>query len=218
MDAYGAKYMAQIIGGPDWINKDSYIIHGKIPDDLEAALKKMTPQDGIDQNRSMQQSLLAERFHLKAHFETRILPVYELVAAKDGLKITEVPAPPERKVGDPPLRPHPGESLPAGSSMATVNGNGLRVLNGRAIQMTLLARIISADAGNRPIVDHTGFTGYFDITDLTWAPLSDAVTDSTSDALSINGALEQTLGLKVVPAKDPIEVLVIDQIERPSAN
>jgi uncharacterized protein (TIGR03435 family) len=218
MDAYGAKYAAQVIGGPDWLSKDSYVIHGKVPDDVQAVLQKMTSQDRIDQNRSMQQSLLADRFHLKAHFETRVLPVYELVPAKGGLKITEVPAPPERKPGDPPIRHPADDPLPPGSSMGSFNSNGLRGLNARAIKMQLLARIIGGDAGDRPIVDHTGFTGYFDIKDLTWAPLGDASADSAPDAPSLIGALEKTLGIKLVPAKDPIEVLVIDHIEKPSEN
>jgi uncharacterized protein (TIGR03435 family) len=218
MDAYGAKYAAQIIGGPDWLNKDSYVIQGKVPDDLEAVLKKMTSQDRIDKNRSMQQSLLADRFHLTAHLETRVLPVYELVPAKGGLKITEVPAPPERKPGEPPIGHRAGDPLPPGSSMGSFNSNGLRVLNARAIKMQLLARIIGSDAGNRPIVDHTGFSGYFDIKDLTWAPLGDASADNAPDAPSLIGALEKTLGIKLVPAKDPIEVLVIDHIEKPSEN
>jgi uncharacterized protein (TIGR03435 family) len=218
MDAYGAKYAAQVIGGPDWINKNSYVIHGKVPDDLEAALQKMTSQDRIDQNRSMQQALLAARFHLKAHFETRVLPAYELVPAKGGLKMTEVPAPPERKPGDPPISHRAGDPLPPGTSMDSFNSNGLRVLNARAVKMALLARIIGGDAGDRPVVDHTGFTGYFDIKDLTWAPLGDASVDSTPDVPSLIGVLEKTLGIKLVPAKDPIEVLVIDHIEKPSEN
>jgi uncharacterized protein (TIGR03435 family) len=218
MDAYGATYMAQVAGGPDWLNKDSYLIHGKVPDDLDAALHKMTSQDRVDQNRGMQQALLADRFHLKAHFETRVLPVYELIPAKGGLKISEVPAPPERRAGDPPLRPRPGEALAPGTSMTTLNSNGLRVLNGRAIQMQLLARIIGGDAGDRPIVNHTGFAGYFDITDLTWAPLGDAAAESAPDAPSLAVALGKTLGVKVVAAKAPIEVLVIDHIEKPSEN
>lgn len=218
MDAYGAKYAAQVIGGPDWLNNDAYVIHGKVPEDLEAALQKVTSQEGIDQNRSMQQSLLADRFHLKAHFETRVLPVYELVPAKGGLKITEVPAPPERKPGDPSIRLPPGDPLPPGTAMGSFNSNGLRVFNARAVKMQLLARIIGNDAGDRPIVDHTGFTGYFDIKDLTWAPLGDARAESAPDAPSLIGALEKTLGIKLVPAKDPVEVLVIDQIEKPSEN
>jgi uncharacterized protein (TIGR03435 family) len=218
MDAYGAKYAAQIVGGPDWLNKDSYVIHGKLPEDVEAALQKMSLQDRIDQNRSTQQSLLADRFHLKAHFETRVLPVYELVPVKGGLKITEVPAPPERKAGDPPLRVRAGDAPPPGTAMSSFNTNGLRIINARAIKMAALARMVSNDAGDRPIVDHTGFTGCFDIKNLTWAPLGDAGAESAPDALSLIGALEKTLGIKLVSAKAPIEVLVIDQIEKPSEN
>jgi uncharacterized protein (TIGR03435 family) len=218
MNAYGAIYPPQVVGGPDWLNKDAYLINGKVPDDLEAALQKMTREDRNDQVRMMEQCLLADRFHLKAHFETRVLPVYELVPDKGGLKITEVPAPPEREPGDPPMRLRSGDPLPPGSSMTTVNSNGLRVLNGRAIKMQLLARIIGGDIGDRPIVNHTGFTGYFDITGLTWAPLGDAGATSEPDAPSLTGALEEKLGLRPVPAKDPIEVLVIDRIERPTPN
>jgi len=218
MDAYGAIYAAQVIGGPDWLSKDAYLIHGKVPDDLEAAFQKMTYQDRTERNRIMQQALLADRFHLVAHFETRVLPVYELVPAKGGLKIAEVPAPPERKPGDPPMPMGPGNPLAPGSSRTVSSINGLRVLNARAIQMQLLARIISADAGDRPIVNHTGFTGYFDIADLTWAPLGDASAENAPDAPSLTVALEKTLGIKLVPAKAPIEVLVIDHIDKPSEN
>jgi uncharacterized protein (TIGR03435 family) len=218
MNAYGAVYLPQVVGGPDWLSKDAYVIKGKVPDDLESALQKITREERIDQTRMMEQCLLADRFHLKAHFETRVLPVYKLVPAKGGLKITEVPAPPERKPGDPPMRPRSGDPLPPGSLMTAFNGNGLRVLNGRAIKMRLLTRIIVGDIGDRPIVDQTGFTGYFDITDLTWAPLGDAGSTSEPDAPSIQGALKEKLGLRVVPAKDPIEVLVIDSIDRPTPN
>ncbi len=218
MNAYGAIDAAQIVGGPDWLNKDAYQINAKVPDDIEAAMQKMQIDDRINQNRMMQQSLLADRFHLKAHFETRVLPVYEIVPAKGGLKITEVPAPPELKPGDPPIQMRPGDPIPPGSVRTTLNDNGLRVLNARAIKMQLLARVIGGDAGNRPIVDHSGFTGYFDIKDLTWAPLGNAGDASAPDAPSLIGAMEKTLGLKLVPARDPIEVLVIDQIERPSEN
>ncbi len=218
MNAYGATYPAQVVGGPDWLNKDAYDIKGKVPDNLEAAFQNMKFSDRLNQNRSMQQSLLADRFHLKAHFETRVLPVYELVPSKSGLKITAVPAPPEHKPGDPPVQMRPGDTLPPGSSRTMFNSAGLRVLNARAIQMSLLARIVGPDAGDRPIVDHTGFTGYFDITDLTWAPLGDATAASTPDAPSLAVALEHSLGLKIVAAKAPIEVLVIDSIDRPSDN
>jgi len=219
MNAYGAIYTAQVVGGPDWLNKDAYDIEGKAPDDIEAAFQNMKFADRNDQVRMMQQSLLAERFHLKAHFETRVLPVYEIVPAKGGIKITAVDAPPERKPGDPlSPPPHPGGQLPPGSSMTMLNSNGLRVFNGRAIKMQALTRPIGGDAGDRPIVDHSGFSGYFDVTDLTWAPLGDAGATAATDAPSLSAALEEKLGLKLVPAKDPIEVLVIDSIDRPTEN
>jgi len=221
MDAYGAIYSAQIVGGPDWLNKDPYDIKGKVPDDLEAALQNMPSADRSNPTRGMQQSLLADRFHLKAHFETRVLPVYELVPAKGGLKITEVPAPPERKPGDPSIRIRPGDTLPPGTRMTTMNSNGILALNARAIQMQQLARTISfsgtTEVGTRPIVDHSGFTGCFDIKDLTWAPLN-ANTTNAPDAPSLSEALQDKLGLKLLSAKDPIEVLVIDSIDRPSPN
>ena len=220
MNAYGAMYAAQIVGGPDWLSKDAYNIKAKAPDDVEAAFQKMNFSDRGDQTHSMQQSLLADRFHLKAHFETRILPVYELVPAKSGLKITEVPAPPERKPADLPTRMSPGDPLPPGSMMTMLNSNGLRVTNGNAIKMQSLLRILggmgSPETGDRPVVDRTGFTGCFDIKDLTWAPLGDATATNTPDAPSLTMALEEKLGLKLIPAKDPVEVLVIDSIDRPS--
>jgi len=221
MDAYGATYQTQVVGGPDWLNKDPYDIKGKVPDDLEAAMQNMNNADRGDRTRAMQQSLLADRFHLKAHFETRVLPVYELVPAKGGLKITEVPAPPESKPRDPSIHIRPGDTLPPGTMMTTMNSNGILVLNGHAIKMQSLAHTISfagaAEVGTRPIVDHSGFTGYFDIKDLTWAALN-ANTANAPDAPSLTGALQENLGLKLVSAKDPIEVLVIDSIDRPTPN
>jgi uncharacterized protein (TIGR03435 family) len=216
MNAYGAVYAPQIVGGPAWLNKDAYVIKGKVPDALQSALQKMPREERIDQNRMLEQSLLADRFHLKAHFETRVLPVYELVPANGGLKITEVPAPPERKPGDPPI--DPGNRLAPGTVVTTPGSSGLRALNGRAIKMQLLARIIGSDIGDRPIVNHTGFTGYFDVTGLTWAPLADSEATSEPDALSLSGALKENLGVRIVTGKDPIEVLVIDDIERPTPN
>ncbi len=218
MNAYGAVYAPQIVGGPDWLNKDAYIIQGKVPDALQSLFQKMSRADRIDQTRTMEQSLLAERFHLKAHFETRVLPVYELVADKAGLKINPVPAPPETNPDTPHMRPQPADPLPPGTMTTTTNGNGLRVLNGRAIKMELLARVIGGDLGDRPIVNHTGFIGYFDVTDLAWTPLAGAGDTSAPDALSLTSALREKLGLRIVPAKDPIEILVIDSIERPTPN
>ncbi len=173
MNAYGTNYSAQVVGGPDWLNKDSYNIKGKVPDDLQAAQQTMKREDRLNQTRGMEQALLADRFRLKAHFETRVLPVYEMVPAKGGLTITEVPAPPERKPGDaapPPLRIAGAlVTTGVGVTMTIMNPTGLRVTNARAVKMQALANVVgfsgAAEMGDRPIVDHTGFTGYFDIKD-----------------------------------------------------
>lgn len=218
MDAYGAIYPPQVIGGPDWLNKDAYEIDGKVPDNLQPTLQKMTHEERVDQARRMYQCLLADRFHLKAHFETRVLPVFELVPAKGGLKITAVPPPPQNQPGSPPIsRPAHNEPYP-GRALSRLNGNGLRVLSARAIKMQLLARILVGDLGDRPLVDHTSFTGYFDVNDLTWAPLDAASDPNAPEASSLPGALQENLGITVIPARDPIEVLVIDSIDRPTPN
>jgi uncharacterized protein (TIGR03435 family) len=228
MNAYGAFYAEQIIGGPDWLNKDAYQISAKPSAEVEAAARSMKSEDYRNLAEAMQQSLLADRFQLKAHFETRVLPVYELVPAKGGLRITAVSAPPTRHYGDPPPPPppppQPGKAAPSpppGTSIGMTTNSGLHVMNASAISMQMLARNISFGAATelepRPIVDHTGFTGCFDIKDLTWAPLSASATDSPS-APSLQRALEENLGIKIVPAKAPVEVLVIDHIDPPTPN
>ena len=235
MDAYGAIYQAQVVGGPDWLDKDSYRINGKPSAELEAEQRSMKIDDWVNQNHAMQQSLLADRF-LRAHFETRILPVYELVPAKGGLKVTAVAAPPDRHLGDAPLplpppppppsqsgvSPPPALPLQPGTLMTMFNTSvGLNSIRASAIKMASLARTISNSAATelepRPIVDHTGFTGYFDIKDLTFAPLSASATETPS-APFLQRALEDQLGIKIQPARAPVEVLVIDSIDRASEN
>ena len=163
-------YAAQVVGGPEWLNKDAYNIKGKIPDDIEAAQQTMKRDDRLNQTRAMQQSLLADRFRLKAHYETRVLPVYELKPAKLGLKMYAVPDPPERKPGDPPVHFRSCGPLAPGSSETELNSNGLRVFNGCAIWITALIRSIGPDAGDRPIVNHSGVTVYFDVKDSPGRP------------------------------------------------
>jgi uncharacterized protein (TIGR03435 family) len=222
MDAFGAMYSSQVAGGPDWINKDSYDITGKAPAEVEAVMQKLARVDRIHQESEMRQSLLAGRFHLKYHFETRVLPVYEFVPAKGGLKITPVAAPPVRKPGDPPPALSRAGDIPSpGTAISSFNSAGLRVFKGTAIEMANLARTISNSGdpgtGDRPIVDHTGFVGHFNVSDLEWATMGNAAA-APVDAPSLSRALEENLGIKLVPTKAPVEVLVIDHIDRPSEN
>ena len=210
---------SQVIGGPEWIDKDTYTITGKPPADLEAAMQKMNLADRAQKNHAMQQSLLADRFHLKVHFEVREMPIYALAPAKGGLKIKAEEAPAPRDPSGPPPPPlSPRGRLPTGAVMVGGTANS-RTLRGHFIPMDRFITALSnlQGTGDRPILDETGFTGSFDF-DLTWAPLTAAADSSSpSDAPSLGTALE-TLGLRLVATKGPVEVVVIDSIDRPSEN
>ncbi len=86
--AYNIPYGAgdRVVGGPGWISSDKYVVQGKIPDDLFAKMQTMYGTEWLMQNSLMKQSLLADRFKLKVHFEMREMPVYALVVAKGGAK------------------------------------------------------------------------------------------------------------------------------------
>jgi uncharacterized protein (TIGR03435 family) len=226
LNAYGASQasQAQLIGGPAWLASDVYTINGKVPDDLRAVMDKMTPEDRANQTRQMQQSLLADRFHLKAHVETRTMPLYELAPAKAGLKLKPVPAPAPSVPGSPPPPRGPKGSLPPGAFSMRMGGS-TQAINAAAADMRLLISLLrnQSEIGGKPILDKTGFTDRFDIVNLQWANLTAAAIPADNgapdpDAPSLFTALEETLGLKLTPGKGPVEVLVIDSIDRPSEN
>jgi uncharacterized protein (TIGR03435 family) len=213
--------LVHVIGGPAWIDKDVYQINGKPPDQLRLAMDKMAPEEKTRQTEMMQQSLLAERFHLRAHIETREMTVYELVTAKSGLKIKPVDPPPPPN-GDAPNGGAPKPGAP-GMTQLGMMLNGTRIVTAHATSMDRLIGLLraQADVGGRPIVDKTGFTGYFDIDGLRFsgAPMPQSgQSTAESDAPAISTALEEKLGLRLVPRKEPVEVVVIDSIDRPTEN
>jgi uncharacterized protein (TIGR03435 family) len=144
----------------------------------------------------MLQTLLADRFQMALHRETRQLPMYWLVIAKNGPKIHAVEDGEGKTSGGP------------GNFVAT------------KITMRHFADLIARQAG-LPVVDSTGLGGVFSFT-LEWSPgadlkMSSAETDTTKG--SIFTALQEQLGLKLESGKGPVEVLVVDRIERkPTAN
>jgi uncharacterized protein (TIGR03435 family) len=147
----------------------------------------------------MLQALLADRCHFKAHQETKELPVYDLVIAKGGLKMKEAP---------------PGEQEYYGRS----GGSSGLTFTAHAASVQSLAMSLSSDV-SRIIVDKTGLgEKKFDF-ELSWTPDDRRAADNAADAgPSIFTALEEQLGLKLVPSRGPVEVLVIDHMERPSPN
>jgi uncharacterized protein (TIGR03435 family) len=178
--------------GPDWLGSDDYEIQAKIEDSLYAAMQKMTPAQQREQVNLMNQSLLADRFKLKVHFETREMPGFALVIAKGGPKLT--PA----KDGE--------------SSRLSVRQNEMT-----AKAITLDQWIHSPFLGGRMVVDQTGLKGTYDFT-LSWSEQSGAGQENGTDAPSLFTAVQEQLGLKLVPTKGPVEVIVIDHIEKPSEN
>ena len=195
--------ITQVVGGPAWIDKDPYRITGKPSEEERAAMDKMTLQERKQQTEMMDQSLLAERFHLKVHFETREMPVYELLPAKHGLKLKPV------------------DALPNGGPMLAMFGDGGLRINGRAMTMDDLIGILQSHVAieGKPIVNKTGFTGHFEVVGLRLPGLPPATeTAGQPEAPSMSTVLEETLGLRLVPGKAPVEVVVIDSIDRPTEN
>jgi uncharacterized protein (TIGR03435 family) len=191
--------------GSGWINSAKYVIRGKPTESMQKAMQTMTVEEKRKQVHLMMQGLLADRFHLKAHFETREMPVYELVVAKGGPKLKETTD-----------LMHARVSVGA----AAIRGTGVPMHN-------LIDCLESVpDIGGRVVIDRTGLTGAYDFL-LKWTPLqaaapSDGLSGSApspnAEAASLFTAIDEQLGLRLVASKEPGQVLVIDHIERPSAN
>jgi uncharacterized protein (TIGR03435 family) len=207
----------QIVGGPDWIDSDRF--------DITAKASKPFAQE---EARAMLQALLADRFGLATHMETRELPVYLLVLArKDGAlgpqmkkadidcaalfaSVTAGGKMPERL---------PNGNLPCGISVRGNQG----VVTGNGVAMEQLARNLVGGVG-RIVVDRTGLQGYYDI-NLTFSPEGPpppqgAPAGPAPDPVSpsLFTAMQEQLGLKLEPGRAPISVLVIDRASRPAAD
>ena len=213
------------ISGPEWLASTRYDISAKLP-------------AGVSHEHvlEMLQALLTDRFQLKSHRDKKEFPVYELVVAKGGPKMQETPPDPASAADDANKNSH---SVTASGSRAgtTVNlGNGSYFsvgdnrFVGKKLTMATFADTV-ARFSDRPIVDMTNLKGNYDFT-LTFTPedfralmIRSAITAGVQLPAEAMRALEgvsgdslftaiQTLGLKLEPRKAPIDVLVIDRIER----
>jgi bla regulator protein BlaR1 len=195
----------RILGGPDWLRQDidQFEIQAKIEDSEYAVMQKMTPAQQHERVALMEQSLLADRFRLKVHFETREMPVYALVVAKSGAK----------------LNPAKNEEPSRISTLGNEQGIAMTA-TGVTLEQFVLSPLLTGPSG-RPVVDQTGLKGAFDFT-LKWTPeqlaASAAAKEVVAGAPSFFTAIREQLGLLLVPSKAPVEVIVIDHIEQPSAN
>lgn len=216
LNAYGILDF-QIFGGPDWINSERYVIDAKMDAETADALQKLKREDRDLVRQQMLQAVLADRLKLTIHRETRDLPVYFLIIAKSGSKLQ--PA----KPGDTYANGVKGRGGLMGQGMTTSSGRFASNVTAQGVPLSTLAASLARPLG-RPVFDKTGLTGNFDFT-LKFAmerPGPDdtlngrAITDF--DAPFLFEAIQEQLGLKLDSGKGPVEVIVIDHIERPSGN
>jgi uncharacterized protein (TIGR03435 family) len=195
----------QIEGGPAWLGSDRFDIEAKMDDATFDKMHKLSRDERNLLSRQLFQQLLADRFKLVVHWETRQLPVYALVIAKSGSKLER------SKIAD------------GGTSFSSGNGK----LTAKGVTMDKLAQTLTSVLSrelDRMVVDQTGITGTYDIV-LAWSPadrsavLADASTGNGEPAgPSIFTALQEQAGLKLVSAKAAVQTLVVDHVEQPSAN
>jgi bla regulator protein BlaR1 len=216
----------RVIGGPGWIDTNRYDIDGKIPENILATIYTGSPGERDTEMQLMQQALLADRFKVNIHFETRVMPVYALVLAKGGPKLT--PAKPTSPPSDKPSplvdAKHPPlpEDLRQGI-LIFANGGGAidMTVRGLPLDAWMLGRAMRI--GDRPLVNNTGLTGKYDfnlhwVSDQPAIPGQDGLAASSETGPSLYTALQEQLGLRLLPTKAPVEVIVIDHIELPSEN
>lgn len=181
----------QVIGGPDWVDTERFDV-----------MVRADHRYSIDELHAMFQNMLAERFHLRLHIETKQGPVYALTIAKSGLKMTPVE-----------------EGFARNSPINTVGEN---VYRADRVPMVYLCFWLGTQLQNdhRPVVDETGLTGHYDFR-LTFRPLlapQDGQSGEAENLPSIFDAVREQLGLQLTPKVGPVQTLVIDSVERPSSN
>jgi uncharacterized protein (TIGR03435 family) len=203
-DAYGIPE-PQILGGPSWLSSERFDIDAKADDAVAAQIAKLNHEQTNLMERQMVQQLLADRFKLVVHRETKELPVYALVIAKGGPKLIQ--------------------AKDTGGGTGTTSNSGKLTATG--VTMTRVAQtltqILARELG-RIVIDKTGIQGKYDLA-LTWTPENNSAAigsasndNSASSGPSIFTALQEQLGLKLESTKAPVEVLVIDHIEEPTEN
>jgi uncharacterized protein (TIGR03435 family) len=204
---------------PEWVVQDRF--------DVDARTDKADVTK--DELRLMVRSLLAERFHMVVHYETRSASVYGLTLVKAGVlgpRLREHPEgedcpttmPEKVKRGEPEPSETTGDGYPSvcgGLLMLPSSTESRYVLGARGVSLALLVNALPGWGGlTRPVVDRTGLQGRYDFT-MTFAPLRpmDAPAADDSDAPSFQEALQQQLGLKLESQEGDVQVLVLDHID-----
>lgn len=188
MYAYDVKDY-QISEGPGWTRSDYFTIVASADDARNPSPEEM---------RQMLQALLSERFELRLRRENKEMAVYLLVPSRNGPKLKE--------------------SAAGGRFSLTASVGRLRATN---LSMARLAQTLSASVG-RPVIDRTGLAGEYDVSlegsGVGMTPRPGAGSTEDSGASSVFTAIQEQLGLKLDSAKEPVEFLTIEHVEKPSGN
>lgn len=176
----------RLIGVPAGVSSLRFDVVAKAPE----------PEPAPGRMQLMMRTLLAERFKLAVHHETRDLVAYTLVSEPDGPKVRVVS-------NEGPPNPNPFKMSNAGT------------LTGSRVTADMLATVLSNQLG-RPVQNLTGFGGAFDFT-LQWAPDSAAAPVGADDRPSLFTAIREQLGFRLVSRRTPTDVVVIDHVERTPA-
>ena len=218
----GMPPLPPIEGGPAWIHSESYAIEAKAEGSPGAAAMR----------GPMLQALLRDRFQLRAHLETREVQAYFLTVAKGGPKLkshsegTCVDIGLVKPLAGPRPPRAPGERPVFCGANHSGKGTGADVtLDVAGVTLEYFARtFLGISFWGHPVIDKTGISGLFDIhlefarDESTPGPPGTPPPSEPGSGPTIFAALEQQLGLKLESGKGPREVLIIDRIERPSAN
>jgi uncharacterized protein (TIGR03435 family) len=191
-NAYNLRPNDDVPGLPGWAKSERFDVEAGMDPDTYAELQRMPVQERSEMRAVMLRALLADRFELKRHYESRERPTYALVIAKSGSRLKEWPS----------------DKTPGGVSW----GRGL--IEGRGASMEKFAFCLSDTLG-RAVVDKTGLTGKYGI-DLKWTP--DDLQDTPDAGASIFTAIQEQLGLKLESTRGTVQTFVVDHVERPSEN
>jgi uncharacterized protein (TIGR03435 family) len=192
----------RIVGLPSWTKSERYDVEAKVEYEDVPKWKALS----LTQKSFALQPFLVKRFNLQFHHETRERPTYSLVVAKNGPKLHKA----QHVETNPSATSSPDGTGDRDQSTVTP---GNIVLKGSSL--SVLANLLSSQGLSHPVVDKTGLTDLYDIT-LRWSPAD--VGSSDASLPSLFTALREQLGLKLEYDKNPIDVVVIDHIEKPSAN
>ena len=209
----------QIEGGPAWLTSERFEVAAKPPQTAAVPVSAETM-------RSMLQSLLSNRFHVKAHTESREMAVFRLIAAGRDGKPSDQLRP--SKVDCPSIRASRGAETPPDDGSKPECGISYRMnmptrtmtmeLNGESLSELMRALVTET---RRPVIDDTGLRGTFDGT-LTFVPEPlpgfPPAPGSAPEGVSVFTALQELFGLKLEPGRGSVSVLVIESADRPTEN